>query len=454
MRRMPLVAWTVTGLLILCGASVAQTTQSQTAFDDHQNMLEQLGIRALRPGANPNDQSTFSEEAANRYAHTLPEVLRLRDGTRVTNATQWAMRRAEILEDFEREVYGRIPPNTPKVTWDVAETTRGTSGGVPTITRVLVGRVDNFTHAALSVHIEARLTVPADAKKSVPVMVLFQAPARRAASGPATRRAPAGQPWTDQAIAKGWGYATINPTSIQPDDNRLTSGIIGLTNRGQPRTPDQWGALRAWQWGASRLIDCLEQHPEWNTDATKVGIAGLSRYGKAAIVTQAFDPRVAVALVGSAGEGGTKLHRHIFGEAVENLASAAEYHWMAGNFIKYGASDPPMTAADLPVDSHQLIAACAPRPCFISHGIVERGDAKWIDARGSFMAAVLASPVYELLGARGLRTPGDYLTDPMPPVGQLIGGQLAWRQHEGGHELGPNWPAFFEWVAQYIEPTR
>src|SRR6185436_1597961 len=229
--------------------------------------------------------------------------------------------------------------------------------------------------------------------------------------------------------------------------NRLTSGIIGLTNKAQPRTPEQWGALRAWQWGVSQLIDCFEQHPEFMVDAKKVGIEGLSRYGKAAIVTEAFDTRAAVGLIGSSGEGGVKLHRHIYGEAVENLAGG-EYYWMAGNFIKYGASDPPHTSSDLPVDSHELIALCAPRPCFISYGVVERGDAKWVDAHGSFMAAVAAGPAYRLLRQRDLGTPGNYLTDAMPPVGQLIGAELAWRQHTGGHSVAENWPSFIEWASQ------
>jgi lysophospholipase L1-like esterase len=112
------------------------------------------------------------------------------------------------------------------------------------------------------------------------------------------------------------------------------------------------------------------------------------------------------------------------------------------------------TAADLPVDSHELIAMCAPRPCFISYGVVEKGDAKWVDAHGSFMAAVLAGPVYRLLGKKDLGTPGNYLSDPMPPVLQLIGGDLAWRQHDGGHDVTPNGPSFFKWVAGYIHaPT-
>jgi lysophospholipase L1-like esterase len=83
--------------------------------------------------------------------------------------------------------------------------------------------------------------------------------------------------------------------------------------------------------------------------------------------------------------------------------------------------------------------------------MVEHGDAKWVDAHGSFMAAILAGPVYRLLGKKDLGTPGDYLTDPMPPIQTLIGGELAWRQHEGGHDVTPNWPAFFEWVQRYIK---
>jgi hypothetical protein len=365
----------------------------------------------------------------------------------VTRVEQWPQRRAEIVEDFEREVYGRIPENVPSVTWKVTATTEGESGGIATVTKTLEGHVDNSGYPELTVNIQASFTVPAHTTNPAPMMIAFSFGAGR--RGPPHGLKPTGTPWTEQAIAKGWGYGSIVPSSIQPDNNQLTTGIIGLTNKGQPRKPDQWGALRAWQWGVSRLIDYFEANPDSMVDAKKVGIEGLSRYGKAAIVTEAFDPRVAVGLIGSSGEGGVKLHRHIFGEAVENL-TGGEYYWMAGNFIKYGASDPPLTAADLPVDSHELIALCASRPCFISYGVVEHGDAKWVDAHGSFMAGVLASPVYELLGKKGFGTPGDYLTDPMPPVGQLIGGELAWRQHEGGHDVTPNWPAFFKWVGNYI----
>lgn len=429
-----------TAVVMLALASKAAS--SQTGYDDHQNMMDQLGVKAIRRGPNPNDQSTFDEAKANPYKDTMPDVLRMKDGTKVTRASQWPKRRAEIREDFEREVYGRIPANVPKVTWEVTATTPGELGGIPTVTKTLVGHVDNSAYPQLSVDIQASYTVPAAANKPVPVMIEFSF-----GFGGRPGFVPA---WQALAISKGWGYGKIVPTSIQPDNNRLTTGIIGLTNKGQPRTPEQWGALRAWAWGVSRLIDYFEQDRGSMVDPRKVGIEGLSRYGKAAIVAEAFEPRIAVGLIGSSGEGGVKLHRHIYGEAVENLAGG-EYYWMAGNFIKYGASDPPKTAADLPVDSHELIALCAPRPCFISYGSIRGGDPNWVDAHGSFMAGVLAGPVYRLLGKKDFGTPGDYLTDPMPPVGQLIGGELAWRQHEGGHDVTPNWPAFFEWVGRFIK---
>lgn len=434
---MRIANWTAVVMLALA----SQAASSQTGYDDHQNMMDQLGVKAIRRGPNPNDQSTFDEAKANPYKDTMPDVLRMKDGTKVTRASQWPKRRAEILEDFEREVYGRIPANVPKVMWEVTATTPGESGGIPTVTKTLLGHVDNSAYPQLSVDIQASYTVPAAAKKPVPIMIEFSFPFRRPGFVPA---------WQTMAISKGWGYGTIVPTSIQPDNNRLTTGIIGLTNKGRPRTPEQWGALRAWAWGVSRLIDYFEQDKASMVDPKKIGIEGLSRYGKAAIVTEAFEPRIAVGLIGSSGEGGAKLHRHIFGEAVENLAGG-EYYWMAGNFIKYGASDPPKTAADLPVDSHELIALCAPRPCFISYGSIRGGDPNWVDAHGSFMAGVLAGPVYRLLGKKDFGTPGDYLTDPMPPVGRLIGGELAWRQHEGGHDVTPNWPAFFEWVGRFIK---
>ena len=168
----------------------------------------------------------------------------------------------------------------------------------------------------------------------------------------------------------------------------------------------------------------------------------------------AFDQRFAVVLVGSSGEGGAKLHRRNFGEAVENLTGSGEYHWMAGNFLKYGAAESTFgskNAGDIPVDAHELIALCAPRPTFISYGVPEKGDAKWLDQQGSYMAAVAAQPVFRLLGAKDLGVSDDYTTEKMPAVNVgLLDGQLAWRQHDGGHTDGPNWKYFIPWADKFL----
>ena len=231
----------------------------------------------------------------------------------------------------------------------------------------------------------------------------------------------------------------------------LTRGIIGLVNKGQPRKPDDWGALRAWAWGAGRALDYLETDP--SVDAKHIGIEGVSRYGKAALVTMAFDQRFACGLIGSSGKGGATLLRRNFGEAVESL-TGGEYYWMAGNFMKYGASQAKFGSknpGDFPVDSQELIALCAPRLTFISYGIPEKGDAKWLDHQGSYMATVAAQPVYTLLGAKDMGVSSDYHTAKMPPVNMgLLNGQLAWRQDDGGHTDAPNMKYFIQWVDKAI----
>jgi len=434
-------------------------------------MMEQLGIVALRPGPSgregaPNP-ANYDEALANPCP-SLPPVLTLRDGRKVTTPEMWLnLRRPEIMEDFEREVYGRIPPNVPKVTWSVAETGTATIGGHPAIGKRLVGKVDNASCPSISVEIELTVVTPADATGPVPLMIMFRrgnlAQALGTAQMPTRPGAPPGQappagdpPGTEQLIADGWGYAFLNPASIQADNGGgLTKGVIGLVNCGQPRKPDDWGSLRAWSWGAARALDYLETDP--SVDGKRVGIEGVSRFGKAALVTMAFETRFAVVLVGSSGEGGAKLHRRNFGEAVENLTGSGEYHWMAGNFLKYGAAEASFgsrNAGDLPVDAHQLIALCAPRPTFISYGVPERGDAKWLDQQGSYMAAVAAGPVFRLLGAKDLGTSDDYMKEKMPPVNTgLLDGQLAWRQHDGGHTDGPNWKYFIAWADKMFVRT-
>jgi hypothetical protein len=452
-----------------------------TAQQDHQKMKELLGITFLRPGASSNPQATnyanYDETKANPYPN-LPDPLTLKNGQKVTTAEMWwKKRRPEIVEDFDREIFGRVPTNAPRVRWEVKSTTPTNNGDIAVITKQLVGHVDNSAYPLISVDIQMTLTTPANAIKPMPVIVEFGfggfgprpstntntaantnlVIAAAGGSNPTTNNTAATNRfssggftaamslWQRQVLSNGWGYAILVPTSYQADNGAgLTRGIIGLVNKGQPRKADDWGSLRAWAWGASRALDYLET--DRAVDAKKVGIEGLSRYGKAALVAMAYDQRFAIGFIGSSGEGGAKLHRRNFGELVENLTSSGEYHWMAGNFLKYGG---PLTWNDLPVDAHELIALCAPRPTFISYGASEGpgAEGKWLDQKGSFMAAVAAGPVFRLLGKKDLGTT-EY-----PPVEMaLVDGELSWRQHTGGHTTGPNWPTFLQYANRYIKP--
>ncbi len=445
-----------------------------TTQQDHQNMKDQLGIKSLRPGPSGTEGKTnsanYDPAKANPFPN-LPEVLTSKNGGKITTAEQWwKQRRPETVEDFEREVFGRVPPNVPKVTWTI--TTQAMDrvvGKIPVNARQLIGQVANLANPTNEVKIQMTLVTPSHAKGPVPVLMMFGGffggsgfPRRPGEPAPTNRFGAFGggthadPPSTDQLIGAEWGYAIINPGSIQPDNGAgLTKGIIGLVNKGLPRKPDDWGSLRAWAWGAARGLDYLESDSTVN--AKKVGIEGVSRYGKAALVTLAFEPRFALALVGSSGEGGAKLHRRNFGEAVESLTGSGEYHWMAGNFLKYGTAESAFgskNAGDIPVDAHQLIALCAPRPTFISYGIPERGDAKWLDQQGSYMATVAAGSVFRLLGAKDLGDTNDYRVAQMPPVNtSLLEGELAWRQHDGGHEDRSNMKHFISWANKWIKHT-
>jgi hypothetical protein len=423
-----------------------------TAEQDHQRMMDLLHISSLRRGADGDRKSpnaaNYDEEKA-KPDPKLPDPLTLKNGKRVATAKMWwDLRRPEIVEDFDREVYGRAPKVTPRVTWEVTSTAREMNGDVAVVTKKLVGHLDNSAYPAIAVDIQLTLSTPLNALGPVPVMMeLSFSPEFLAAIAKRfpemTAAANKGPTWQRQVLAKGWGYAILIPTSVQADNgDGLTHGIIGLVNKGQPRTLDDWGALRAWAWGASRAMDYFETDKA--VDARQIGIAGHSRYGKAALVTMAYDPRFAIAYVSSSGAGGAALYRRNFGEQIGNVAGTGEYHWMAGNFLKYAG---PVTPNDLPVDSHELIALAAPRPVFIGAGATQ-GDG-WVDGRGMFMAEVAAGSVYRLLGKK------DLGASEFPPMETpLIDGELAYRQHAGGHTPAPNWPSFLTFASRYIKRVQ
>jgi hypothetical protein len=411
-----------------------------TAAQDHQRIMDLLHITSMPPPIAGSKANT-DESIANPYPN-LPDPLVLNNGQKVTSAQMWwDQRRPELVELFQREIYGR----TPKVNWEVTSTVNNGR----TITKQLIGHVDNSSYPLISVNIAVTLVTPANATGPVPVMMQLAAgapargrgattrPVAAATTRPAAAPPTGGPPWTQQVLAKGWGYAILSTASVQADNGvGMTHGIIGLVNKGRPRTVDDWGVLSAWAWGASRALDYFETDKAVNAKA--VGLEGHSRWGKAALVTMAFDQRFAIAYVSSSGEGGAKLSRHNWGEPVENVAGTSEYHWMAGNFLKYAGHWDA-----LPVDAHELIALCAPRPVLITGGITN-GDG-WADAKGMFMAAAAAGPVYRLLGKK------DLGTTEMPPVETaLTDGDIAFRQHNGGHTDALNWPTFLIFADRYL----
>lgn len=403
-------------------------------------MMEKLGISELRPGpsGNPEAPNAANSDESKVETYTLPSLLEFRDGSQVETGSDWQERRSEIVELFDREMFGRVPENVPSITWKVISVKDTLEGDMPVKVKELAGRVDNSSYPDIDVNIDFTLVTPADTPTSVPVIIEYGWNLPAGFSFPNSGDGPS---WKEQLVENGWGYGILVPTSYQADNGAgLREGIIGLTNKGQHRKPDDWGALRAWAWGASRTIDYLETDED--VDHERVGIEGLSRYGKAAVVAMAYEPRISIGFIGSSGAGGTKILRRNFGEQVENLASSAEYHWFAGNFIKYAG---PKTVHDLPVDAHMLVALCAPRPVFISSGAPDV-EGTWVDAKGMFLGGAHASPVYELLEKEGLGMME------FPPVGtNLAEGDIAWRQHSGGHTTGPNWPYFIDFASRYFE---
>ena len=430
------------------GLSPAQRDSINKLTDaDYSQMLSQLNIDKSQirrgPSGNPKDPNAANSDENKVNTYILPDPLILKNGKKVSSVKVWnEQRRPEIVMDFENEVYGKLPENIPGVNWQVVYSRDTVIGNFPIKEKLLKGIVDNSAYPKINVVINLLVATPLGAKNAVPVVIEFGFIKNPFSSGPIKPMGlgGAGEPtWQEQLISRGYGYAILEPSSIQADNGAgLTSGIIGLTNKGLYRKPDEWGTLRAWAWGASRALDYFETDKD--IDATKIAIEGLSRYGKAALVTMAFEPRISLGFIGSSGAGGAKILRRNFGEQVENLASSSEYHWFCGNFIKYTSQK---TTADLPVDAHELVAICAPRPVFISAGSPQV-EGNWIDAKGMFLGGVHAGPVYKLFGKK------DLGTSIFPKMGTaLIGGELAFRQHAGGHSTGPNWSTWIAWAGKY-----
>ena len=340
-------------------------------------------------------------------------------------------------------MYGKLPDSLPQISWVIKSIKDTVIGGISITEERLTGIVDNRRYPDINVEIDLLLGLPKSKMgTAIPVVIQFgflNSPFGKITEPSSYFISPYEPLFKQQLASQGLGYAILDAASIQPDNGAgLRSGIIGLVNKGKPRSPEQWGALRAWAWGAGLVIDYFETCSD--IDQNRIAVEGTSRYGKAALVAMAFDTRISLGFIGSSGAGGASILRRNFGETIENLASSSEYHWFSGNFIKFASIK---TVNDLPFDAHELIALCAPRPIFLSAGS-SAIEGTWVDAKGMFLAGLHAGPVYELYGLTG------YNTSNFPYMGRaLTEGEIAFRQHAGGHSTGPNWSTWIAWAQNY-----
>jgi hypothetical protein len=376
--------------------------------------------------------SNYSEDKVPPY--TLPDPLVTSDGQRVTSAEMWVKkRRPEILKFYQSDIYGRIPENAPKVTWEVAETDTKARDGAATLRRV-VGRVGDKQDGP-----RLNLTVYTPAKADGPVPMLLSITFGFGGAG-ARGRGPGGGGFDPVAevLGRGWGYASLGYGDIQPDRaGRWTEGVIGLTlKEGQTQpAPDEWGTISAWAWGVSRCIDYFETDKSVN--AKRVAITGASRLGKTVLWAGAQDERVAAVFSVVSGEMGASLIRRDWGETLDDMAQ--NFPWQfAGNLQKWVGK-----WNDLPVDQHMLIALCAPRPVYVNGGLTDQ----WSDPKGEFLALVGAGPVYRLLGAK------DLGVTELPPLDKPVtGGDLAFHYHSSGHTAVPaDWKAFLDFADRHYK---
>lgn len=414
-------------------------SQAPAAAAQSTNLGSDANGNPLRRATKTGHVSNYEEAKVPRY--TLPDPLKFADGTPVRDAKTWqTRRRPEIIKLYETQIFGRLPANLPKVTWQVTEPDQKARDG-QAIKKQVVGTVGEGPRA---VQINLSVYTPAGASKPVPVILLANfgggnAPAPAApARGSTAPAVPTGEPpVADDIIKRGWGFATLRYQDIQPDRaNSLTEGVIGLTlAQGQTQpAPDEWGAVTAWAWGISRAIDYLAS--DKSIDASRIALQGHSRLGKTALWASATDERIAAVFASCSGEMGAALSRRDWGETVDDMTQNFPW-WFAGNFQQWTGR-----WNEMPVDAHMLIALSAPRPVYITGGTADQ----WADPVGEFLAEVAAGPVYRLLGKK------DLGISALPPLDTPVtAGDLGWHYHTGPHTASPaDWQGFLTFLDKYF----
>jgi hypothetical protein len=418
MRRLTCLAVAVLlpGLAILAGASAA--SQGKDAKG-----------KPVRTAKKTGHVSNYDEAKVKPY--TLPDPLKLADGQPVRDAATWfKKRRPEILKLYQTEIFGRVPVNAPRVTWEVASTDAKALDG-RAVEKQVVGRMGDKADGP---RMNLTLYVPAKATGSVPVILTLTFSGGKGLKFLGDK----GNSLRDEILGRGWAYAILGYSDIQPDrPNAFGKGVIGLTlapGRDKP-ADDEWGGVSAWAWGVSRAVDYFQTYKA--IDPNCIGIQGHSRLGRTVLWAAAQDERIAATFASCSGCTGAALFRRDWGETVDDMAQNFPYQ-LAGNYQKWVGR-----WNDMPVDNHMLIALVAPRALFCSGGT---GD-QWADPKGQFLALVAAGPVYELVGAKGLGA------SELPPLDRaVIDGDLGWIYHTGGHTTPlSDWRAFLDFAGRHFQ---
>ena len=344
---------------------------------------------------------------------TLPDPLVWNNGQRVKTAAQWKkVRRAEILELFTTQMYGRSPGRPKGQTFEVVSVDQNALGGAAVRKRVVARFAPNIPT------VEILMYLPKGAKGKVPVFMGLNLNGNHAIQndpgvpisktwlrpGPGVvdhHATEASRGWekdrwpVELILKRGYGLVTAYYGDIDPDyDDGFQNGVHPISYKpGQTRpAADEWGSISAWAWGLQRMLDYLET--DRDVDAKRVAVMGHSRLGKTALWAGAQDERFRVVISNNSGEGGAAISRRIFGETIEHLNTAFP-HWFCGNYKQYTKNE-----AKLPWDQHELLALVAPRPVYIASA----EEDLWADPKGEFLAAQAAEPVYLLLGTDGLKS--------------------------------------------------
>lgn len=360
-------------------------------------------------------RTAFNYEESQVAPYTLPDALERSGGGRVTTPEEWRPRRAEILELFRENVYGRSPGRPEQLHFQTLATDPRAMGGAATLKRIeIVSKQEGREHG-----FELTLFLPNAAQGPAPIFLLLNN--RPANNTDPARKEKSGFWPAEEMIARGYGIAALQVNEVAPDDPaRFRAGVIRLFegDRTTPRPADAWGALAAWAWGASRAMDYFETDPR--VDVKKVAVIGHSRGGKAALWAGAQDERFALVISNESGEGGAALSRRNFGETVARI-NASFPHWFDANYKAFAERE-----AQMPTDQHLLLSLIAPRAVYVASA----DEDLWSDPRGEFLSLAASSPVYALWHDPSIGP------DEMPPLDTpLVVGRRGYHVRRGVHDL-------------------